>query len=137
MSGPVTPGASREGPEDPRVHLDHRTPAPVLRKAAGPLILYHAMILSGAFLIVAWGGWGYWRLVGAVLVGAGIVVELSVLIWSASLTRSASIRTHQDRPTLPTSPPVGRRRVCVACGKVMSDDTPTCPRCGRPVVSLG
>lgn len=115
----------------------HRTaPQPILRRLAGPLVIYHVMILIGAFLIIAGGSWGYWRLVGAVLVGAGIAVELSILAWSASLATSASTRTGEFDSTLPTSAPGAPRRICVACGQEGSVATLTCPRCGKPVVSL-
>jgi len=114
-----------------------RTTSPLLRRLAGPLVIYHAMILGGALLIVAGGSGGLWRLVGAVLVGAGIAVELSILAWSASLTRSASSRSSGAEPTRSSSAPGTFRRVCIACGHAGSETSPTCPRCGRPVVSLG
>ena len=112
-------------------------PRPMLRRIVGPLVTYHAMILLGAFLIVAGGNWGYWRLVGAILVGAGVAVELSILAWSASLTRSASTRGGESASARSVPAPGAPRRTCVACGREGSAATRTCPRCGKPVISLG
>ena len=121
----------------PATSVDRTSRPPRLRRLAGPLVIYHAMILGGAFLIVVGASWGAWRLVGAVLVGVGIAVELSILAWSASLTRSASTRGRGFEPVRSTTAPIVPRRVCVACGYEGSAVPPTCPRCGRPVVSLG
>jgi len=110
---------------------------PRLRRLLGSLVIYHAMILLGAFFIIAGGSSGIERLIGAVLVGVGIAIEISILAWSASLTRAASTAKAELEPGRPALAPGSPRRVCIACGQASSDPAPTCPRCGRPMVSLG
>ena len=116
---------------------DTRRPRPLLRKLLGPLVLYHALILTGAFLLIAGGGLGSWRVVGAGLVAVGIALEVAILAWTASLTRLAATSlapAGQSRGVLPLRRP---RRVCLGCGKEGGEGVATCSQCGRAVVSLG
>lgn len=106
------------------------SPRPLLKKLFGPLVVYHVLILFGAFLIVVANGWGTWRFVGIALVVLGISVEISILVWTASLARSAS--SDSSNP-----PRGGVSRICVACGRKGSEPMRICPRCGREMVSLG
>jgi len=99
--------------------------------------VYHAMILGGAFLLVTGARGGFWFILGVVLVVAGISVELSILVWSASLARSAPSSVEvSDRSTSRTRTS-SSPRICVACGHESEPGTVVCPRCGRSVVSLG
>lgn len=116
---------------------DNMEPRSVMRRVAGPLLVYHALILFGAFLLLAGGPWEPWRGVGAVLVAAGILVEVSILTWSASLSRSARDRGDVASRASKESPGESARWICLACGRAVREKSSTCPRCGRPVVSLG
>lgn len=128
-------GAKPE-PEAPNVSSP-TNPRPVLRKVVGPLVIYHALILLGAFLILASGLRGLGLTVGAILVGAGISMDIAVIVWSASLTRRAarqqrtSYQLRGDRRAGPG------RTLCPACGRMGTEGTVTCPRCGRTVIQLG
>ena len=113
-------------------------PTAILRKALGPLLAYHILILGGAFF-VAWGvsvGSRANLAIGVALIVAGIAVEVAVLVWSAGLTKqSARMATGPwpvDRPAS-VRPMVGPR-FCTGCGWFDSADRSICPRCGRPLV---
>ena len=137
MASPASSTPSGKPNPKTALPLSAREPRPVLRRVGGPLVAYHAMILLGAFLLVTGSRWGFWSIVGAVLVAAGILVELGILIWSASLTRTASVPHHLAGTTSTKTSRASPRRVCPACGRVGDQAAATCPRCGRAVVSLG
>jgi hypothetical protein len=109
----------------------------LLRTVIVPLAVNHALILIGAFLLLAGSRWGTWSVLGAVLVGAGVSIEIAILVWSASLTRSASVRRAAIGPALTRPSRESHRRVCVSCGRVEAEGNSTCSRCGRVVVSVG
>jgi len=112
-------------------------PRRLLRKVGGPLLVYHAMIFAGAFLLITGARWGTWFLLGILLVVAGIAVELAILAWSASLTRSVRPAVESPRGVEPGALAPSSRRICVACGREGNPEAVVCARCGRSVVSLG
>lgn len=115
-------------------------PRSVLRRIGGPLIAYHALILAGAYLIVLGytDGSAGLEWVGAALVGAGILTELWVLVWSARSTRRAAALEPVGRPpgTSPSSSRPPAEFICVRCGRQEPGIHWTCPRCGGPSVPI-
>ena len=115
------------------------TPRPILRRVGGPLLLYHVLILVGAYFVF----WGYangsrtLEVLGVLLVSTGIVTELTVLAWSANLTRRSASRVH-GTPGRPPQQPGPTRELaswqCVRCGRIGSGAILTCPSCGGPAV---
>jgi len=137
MRDPSTFGPAPVVREEAHPASGRRGPRTLLRKVAGPLVAYHALILIGAFLVIAGGGWGPWRAVGAGLVGVGIALEVAILAWTAALTRSAAAEPTTMGRSLAHPSRGGARRVCVACGREGVEGIATCPQCGKAVVSLG
>ncbi len=108
------------------------TPRSVLRRIGGPLLLYHALVLVGAFFLITGvlDARPTWEGVGAALVVVGIGVEGGVLVWSARLARAAA-ETSPTRPVGPATPtPDLPHWLCPRCGARASGRYPTCPRCG-------
>jgi hypothetical protein len=109
----------------------------VFRRALGPLLAYHALILLGAYLVVAGsaGSMPDWIPVGLGLIGAGIVVAIGVLAWASLLTRRAGRRGHAAPGSSPST--VRETRwLCWACGWHSESPEGTCPRCGKPMVAV-
>lgn len=128
-------------PEFPKPHPEPRAPSrgprALARQLMGPLVVYHALILGGAFLIVVAGGWGIWQIVGVALVVLGISVEVAVLAWTASLTRTAARESPSPAGPWASPRPDEASRICVACARKSRERTRICPQCGRATVSLG
>lgn len=105
-----------------------RAPAGLVRTVGPPLLVYHLLIFLGAYFVVAGvleGSFGS-ELVGGALVGAGIAVEVAVLVWSAGLTRRAAAEAVAERPR---DPGMGGRR-CYRCDWRGDAPGAVCPRCG-------
>jgi len=137
-----TEGAS----QNPRIltgspTISAREPKPILRIIGGPLLLYHALILGGAFLLV-FGyarGVGSFEILGIVLAAAGVLTEGLIVAWAARLTRKAAGRgsVSESAGAPGTEPPLpGPRRVCVRCGRAGKLGAYTCARCGAPCVGV-
>lgn len=128
-SGPV-------GPEEGTSVSSDRAPGGLLRQVLPPLLLDHVLILVGAWLLVS--SFEAHRTMGvaagAGVLASGIIIELVVLVWSATLVRAAA------RTLAPSvsGPDIGRfrqRSRCTSCGwsgvvRVGS----LCPRCARTVL---
>lgn len=133
------PLAPREVPS-----LSVRSPTtvrPLLRRVGGPLVLYHALILAGAYLLVL----GFtssspvYEMAGVALVVWGIVTEGVILVWSASLTRRAATPAPTPGEVgAASAAQLGNRpsRLCVRCGQTSAGESSTCPRCGGPAVRV-
>ena len=114
-------------------------PRSILRRIGGPLLLYHILILVGAYLIVL-GFIGHTQadqFAGWVLVAVGVCVEGAVVWWSATLTKRAAGRASLAKGIrLESLPRTDRtlRWLCVRCGQDGIERSTVCPRCGGPVV---
>ena len=103
-------------------------PKRILRTFGPPLIVYHLLIFLGAYFVVAGvleGSFGS-ELVGGALVGAGVAVEVCVLIGSARLTRRAATGELRESPR---DVATGERR-CYRCDWRGNAAGIVCPRCG-------
>ncbi len=113
-------------------------PRPILRKLGGPLLLYHILILAGAYLVVLGiiDGSPLLQVVGVVSIVAGVVTEAAVLAWSAQLVRrAASAKDGSDRETAqPAEASSLRGQLCVRCGWSGRDTGHICPRCAGLLV---
>lgn len=115
MTGEGAPGASH-GRDRPWA----------MRRAIGPLLAYHALVLAGGFLLVI----GVVqrstmeRDVGAAVLAAGVATAVAVLVWSARLARSPG-STGAVGPV---------PRVCPRCGRQGTEGRTVCDRCGAPLV---
>ena len=137
LGGPTTrddrPEDSVDGPEP------DTSPGPVLRRVGPPLLLYHALILAGAYLVVL----GYvdhsagYEGAGAILIASGVALLAAVLAWSARLSRRAA---HPSAvPVLRASGmeqpgPERSRWLCVRCGRRTDRPAFSCPDCGGSLV---
>jgi hypothetical protein len=102
-----------------------------LRLLAGPLLVYHALILIGAYLLVVGilQGPVAYEYVGATLIAGGVVVELTILVWTAGLVRgSVGASRAEEAPTGDDR----ERRGCARCGWSGENRGSVCPRCGGP-----
>jgi hypothetical protein len=106
---------------------DAGAPSRVFRTVAGPLLLYHALILGGAavLLLGILDARGLWEVVGTGLLVAGIAIEVAVLVYAARLTRQAAARGYFERPAADR-----REYLCLRCALRSRDPGPVCPRCG-------
>jgi hypothetical protein len=95
-------------------------------------VLYHGLILVGAYLLVVGyiDGLRWYEAAGGVLVALGIVVQGAVLAWLAKLSRKASIESPE--PGAGVGGP--SRWLCVRCGRKAGTPTFACPECGGPMV---
>ncbi len=126
------PGQARGPPAAPGA----RTPREVMRRATGPLLGYHVLILVGAFFTIRGSviGSSLSLGLGIAMIVAGIGTEIGLLAWSAGLTRSSAVRDPANHlPPIETLParPLWR---CIACGQVTEGLGGTCPTCGRPLI---
>jgi len=140
MSGSPGEGSANPAPMArpiPRADRE-RIPSAIMRKVSAPLLAYHALILLGAALLIwgAEGGDATRVTVGAILVGAGIAVELAVLGWSASLARSPPSSETRPRDAVADPAELGRW-ICVGCGQKATQRGAICSRCGRSMIWLG
>lgn len=113
-------------------------PSAILRKALGPLLAYHVLILGGAFFV----GWGISvgpkvdLTIGVALIVVGIGVEGAVLVWSAGLARRSVGAFSGTQPE--GGPAPGKSRLepvlCIGCGWSGSGGRSICPRCGKPLI---
>lgn len=110
------------------------------RKAIGPLIGYHVLILGGAYLVVHGDvvGSRTTLFAGVALVVIGIAVAIAVLYWSAGLARAKG-----QGPSYPGSDrtsgfpsPVEARWLCLGCGWTGQDGRNVCPRCAKLTIRL-
>jgi hypothetical protein len=113
-------------------------PTSVLRRVGGPLVLYHALILLGAAVLIhgLFAGTMAWEWAGAGLVVAGIGVEVGILLWSAGLSRQAG-RSGADLPARSAGPESvsGEWWLCVSCGRLGPFARASiCPRCGHTLI---
>ncbi|MFZ0891960.1 MAG: hypothetical protein WB778_02005 [Thermoplasmata archaeon] len=114
--------------------------APTIRvgEVVGPLLTYHVLLLAGAFLLLAGYARGdaLWMVAGASLIVAGIVVEIAILWWTASMIRHAPYprdeRGSKETPEAPTK----WSRLCTSCGWKGHAPTVLCPRCQRLTVPV-
>lgn len=116
-------------------------PSRLMRRVTGPLLAYHALILLGAFVLVWGAAYGSRSevVIGSVLIGAGIALELAIVAWTASLTRDAA-RSRGTSGTLAGAPAVPGsfdRWLCTGCGRRAEQKLGICPRCGRSMIWLG
>jgi hypothetical protein len=99
-----------------------------LRRALGPLIAYHALVLGGGFLVI--DGWlrssDLEISVGALVLAAGVATAIAVLRWAAHLARAPSVAGTPDGLVV--------RWVCPRCTLESLDRRATCRRCGAVVV---
>lgn len=113
-------------------------PNPVLRKVAGPLVLYHIFLLVGAALLLRGDVLGSVPLLdsGAALIVGGVALEVAILSWAAGLiragARSGPVRSVASSDAS-TSSSVGRW-LCVGCGWRSDLAHGSCPRCGKLTV---
>jgi hypothetical protein len=109
----------------------------LLRKVAGPLVLYHVLLLTGAFLLLDGRKLGNasWEGCGWVLILSGILLEVGILVWTAGPLRTtaaslpSTVRSGSgaaDRPL--------EVRLCAACGWMGHVRSRLCPRCARPTL---
>lgn len=111
-----------------------------LRKALGPLISYHVLILGGAYLIVHGDlvGSRASLFAGVALVVVGIAVAIAVLYWSAGLARAKGRGPSYFGPA-PISGigrPAETRWLCLSCGWTGQVGGNVCPRCAKLTVRL-
>jgi len=134
--------AGSRGPEETARHgiaegRSRAGPSAILRKAFGPLLAYHVLILGGAFLV----GWGIsvgsraGLVIGLALIVLGIGVEVAVLVWSAGLTiRSARTQSWSRREGTTPGPTGIGPSLCTGCGWSGSVGRSICPRCGKVLI---
>lgn len=113
-------------------------PSALMRKAGGPLVLYHVLILLGAFVLLrgVFLSAPAWEVVGGGLIVAGILVEASILYWTAGLARGGvPAAPHPPEPGAHANHDVRERWFCLGCARI-GPPTPgaICPRCGRSMI---
>jgi uncharacterized membrane protein len=109
-----------------------------VRRVVGPLLSYHVLLLVGAFLLVDGYGRGQesWVAIGVTLIIVGIVVEIAVLGWAASLARHSPAASVPKSPDPNSSTLPRPQRLCTSCGWKGRVRSPLCPRCQRLTVPL-
>lgn len=103
------------------------------------LLVNHALILGGAFLLVAGSGGrqSLWEATGASLVVVGIGIEVALIGWSASLARRARPDRLDPAVRGPETTNSSARHLCLACGwSGPADVAGICPNCHRPMVRM-
>ncbi len=113
-------------------------PSVLMRKVGGPLLLYHVLILLGAFVLLrgVFVASVAWEAVGSGLIVGGILVEASILYWTAGLARAGvSAGLPPPVPGARAVPDVRERWFCLGCARI-GPPTPgaICPRCGRSMI---
>jgi len=127
-------------PSDPGPRSPPRSPSSTLRTIAGPLLIYHALLLGGAFLLIRGNVLGSLPslLAGAALIVGGIAVEIAILYWAAGLIR-ASARSHavaEGTDSVREVAPVTGRWLCTVYGWKGDSRRQVCPRCGRLMIRI-
>lgn len=124
--------ASDRGPDS----VEHSATGPrsIWRKVGGPLVLYHALVLFGAYLTIRGilDGEPADEYVGVGVIIGGIAVEAAVLAWSAGLTRRAAAvaRTVGESGADRTPERRAGTAQCVRCAWEGVAEGSVCPRCG-------
>jgi ribosomal protein S27AE len=101
-----------------------------IRRALGPLLAYHVLVLVGGVLVVegVLQGSDLERDLGVVTLIAGVATALGVLRWTAKLARGS----RYSRPAgAATSAP---SRTCPRCGRAGQDGRTVCEQCGSALV---
>jgi hypothetical protein len=98
-----------------------------LRRALGPLLAYHVLVVLGGFLLLdgVLQGSALERVIGVAMLVAGVVTAIAVVIWTATLAQASGPSRRGDGP-----PP----RKCPRCGRAGRDGWTVCDRCGAPLV---
>ena len=109
----------------------------VLQRVWVPLVLYHAMILVGAYCVFVGYAHGprWFEALGGVLIASGIVVQGAVIGWSIRMVRTASIRSRGPNTSSRDTPLHSRCWQCIRCGKVGTGPDRACPACGGPTIA--
>ncbi len=101
------------------------------------LLVYHVLILLGAFLAVfgIFRGLDLWLAAGLALVAGGIAVQAAVLVRSGRAARSGS-PIWESAPTTQAYDGGSARSFCASCGWNGGSTGLLCPRCRKPLARL-
>jgi hypothetical protein len=115
------------------------TPSTRVRRTVAALLVNHILILLGAFFLIAAPGkdHGAWIATGVAMVTVGIGIEVSIIVWAATLVRHDRTTSPRPEGDSPGESPRGGRWLCTNCGWSGTPRTLVlCPRCHRPAMRL-